>query len=86
MNVLVEQPAIHHVGISTESQRHPDYVSPETYLHSCPPIVNKKQLHRMYPECFNGIGKFKNYEYHINIKLEENAKPVTQKDCLSYNK
>ena len=28
----------------------------------------------MYPECFNGIGKFKDYKYHISI--EENAKPV----------
>ena len=29
----------------------------------------------MYPECFYGIGKFKDYEYHIT--LEDNAKPVT---------
>ena len=28
----------------------------------------------MYPECFYGIGKFKDYEYHIT--LEDNAKPV----------
>ena len=28
----------------------------------------------MYHERFNGIGKFKNYEYHI--KLDDNAKPV----------
>ena len=27
----------------------------------------------MYPECFYGIGKFKDYEYHIT--LEKNAKP-----------
>ena len=28
----------------------------------------------MCPECFNDIGKFKDYKYHISI--EENAKPV----------
>ena len=28
----------------------------------------------MYPECFFGIGKFKDYEHHIT--LEDNAKPV----------
>ena len=29
----------------------------------------------MYPECFKGIGKLKNDEY--DIKLDDNAKPVT---------
>ena len=29
----------------------------------------------MYPECFYGIGKFNNYEYHIT--LEDNVKPIT---------
>ena len=28
----------------------------------------------MYPECFNGIGKFKDYEY--KIKFEDNVKPI----------
>ena len=28
----------------------------------------------MYPECFYGISKFKDYEYHIT--LEDNGKPV----------
>ena len=60
--------------MSIETQKHPHYVPAETYLHTCPPIVDKEQLHKMYPECYNGIGKFKNYEYCI--KLEENAKPI----------
>ena len=30
----------------------------------------------MYPECFTGIGTFKNYMYHI--ELYKNAKPVVQ--------
>ena len=29
----------------------------------------------MYPECFYGIGRFKDYEYHFTI--EDNAKPVS---------
>ena len=28
----------------------------------------------MYPECFTGIGKFKDFEYHINV--DKNVKPV----------
>ena len=40
MDVLVEQPAIHGVGNSTETHRHWDYVSPDTDLHSCPPIFS----------------------------------------------
>ena len=36
--------------------------------------MSKEQLKNMYPECFDGIGKFKDYKYHISI--EENAKPV----------
>ena len=28
----------------------------------------------MYPECFTGIGTFKNYKYHI--ELDKNANPV----------
>ena len=38
----------------------------------------------MYPECFTGIGKFKDFEYHINV--DKNVKPVvhaTQKIALS---
>ena len=30
----------------------------------------------MYPECFKGIGTFKNYKYHI--ELNKNDKPVIQ--------
>ena len=36
--------------------------------------MSKEQLKNMYPECFDGIGKYKDYKYHISI--EENAKPV----------
>ena len=39
-----------------------------------PPILNKEQLRHMYPKCFYGIGKFKEYDYHIT--LEDNSKPV----------
>ena len=36
--------------------------------------MSKEQLETMYSECFDGIGKFKDYKYHVSI--EENAKPV----------
>ena len=74
MDTLAEQPTIHSIGLSPETKRLPDYLSSDTDLHSGPPILNKKQLHRMYPECFSGISKCESYEKHI--KLEDNAKQV----------
>ena len=74
MDALAEQPTIHDVGLFPVTQRHLDYVLPETDLYSCPPIFNRKQVHSMYPECFNGIGNLKNYKYHIT--LEDYAKPL----------
>ena len=49
-------------GVETSSsviQNHLDYIPPETDLQKCPPIMSKEQLENMYPECFDGIGKFK---------------------------
>ena len=48
--------------------------------HMCEMTNNEK----MYPECFTGIGKFKNFEYHINV--DKNVKLVVhtpQKIALS---
>ena len=61
-------------GVEMSSQNHPDNIPPETDLHKCPPIMNKEQLKTMYPECLNGIGKFKDYRNHISV--EEKAKPL----------
>ena len=36
MDALTEQSTIHDVGVSPEKQRHPDYVSSQTDLHSHP--------------------------------------------------
>ena len=58
---------------SQEIQNHPDYIPPENQS-SQMPTDHKEQLKTMYPGCFDGIGKFKDYKYHISI--EENAKPV----------
>ena len=49
-------------------QNHPDYIQPETYLQAYPPIMNKEQIWNMYPRCFNGIDKFKVFEYHITLE------------------
>ena len=71
----LDQLAIHEIQTSHEDiKAHPDYISVETDYPSQPPILNKEQLRLMYLECFYGIGKFKDYEYHIT--LEDNAKPV----------
>ena len=59
---------------SPEIQNYPDNIPPATDLHKCLPITSKEQLKTMYPEYFDGIGKYKDYKYHIST--EENAKPV----------
>ena len=33
----------------------------------------------MYPECFSGVGKFKNFGHHINI--DKNVRPVVHAPC-----
>ena len=61
-------------GVETSSsviQNHADYIPPETDIHKYPPITSKEQLKNMYRECVEGIGKFKDYIYHISI--EENT-------------
>ena len=39
-----------------------------------PPISSKGELKEMYPDCFSGIGAFKNYRYHK--KPDPKVKPV----------
>ena len=46
-----------------------NYIQPDSELHTRPPIRNKEALKEMYPECFTGIGKFKDFEYHINVDM-----------------
>ena len=76
MNDCQDHTAVHGVERSSPViQNHPDYIPLKTDLHKCPLIMSKEQLEYMYPKCFDGIGTFKDYKYHISI--EENAKPVT---------
>ena len=75
MDDCQEHTAVH--GIEKSSpviQNLLNYVPLETDLHKCPLIMSKEQLKNMSPECFDGIGKFRDYKYHNSI--EENAKPV----------
>ena len=52
----------------------PNYIHPESTMKSRPSINSREQLRVMYPECFTGIGTFRNYKYHI--ELDKNVKPV----------
>ena len=54
--------------------RGPRYIHPESDLHSRPTINSKADLKEMYPECFGGVGMFKNFEYEI--KVDPKVKPV----------
>ena len=50
------------------------YIHPESDLHSRPTINSKADLKEMYPECFGGVGMFKDFEYEINV--DPKGKPV----------
>ena len=67
-----------HTDVNTVSveQQGNDYIRPNVDLGTRPQIRSKEQLKRMYPECFDGIGEFKNYEYHI--ELDPKFKPRIQ--------
>ena len=52
------------------------YIRPNADLETRPQIRSKEQLKCMYPECFDGIGEFKNFEYHI--ELDPKFKPRIQ--------
>ena len=52
----------------------PKYIHPDTEIRTRHPISSKGELKEMYPECFSGIGTFKNYRYHI--ELNPKVKPV----------
>ena len=52
----------------------PKYIHPDSDIRTRPPISSKEELKEMYPECFSGIGTFKNYSYHI--ELDPKVKPV----------
>ena len=44
-----------------------DYIRPNADLETRPQIRTKELLKRMYPECFDSTGEFKNFEYHIEL-------------------
>ena len=58
-----------HTGVNTVcvEQQGNDYIRPNADLETRPQIRSKTQLKHMYPECFDGIGEFKNFEYHMEI-------------------
>ena len=61
-----------------------NYIQPDSELHTRPPIRNKEALKETYLECFTGIGKFNDFQYHINE--DKNVKLVVhapQKIALS---
>ena len=44
-----------------------DYIRPNADLEMKPQIRSKEQLEYMYSECLDGIGEFKDFEYHIEL-------------------
>ena len=67
-------------------EKGPMYVHPDGDFSCRPPISSREQLREMYPECFWGIGTFKNYKYHIEI--DKSVKLVVhgvKENSLSFN-
>ena len=52
----------------------PKYIHPDSDISTRPTICSKDELKEMYPECFSGVGTFKNYRYHTELDLK--VKPV----------
>ena len=44
-----------------------DYIRPNADLETRPQVRSKEQLKCMYPECFEGVGEFENFEYYIEL-------------------
>ena len=55
------------INIVAMQQHGDDYIRPNAYLETRSQIRSKEQLKCMYPEYFDGIGEFKNFEYHIEL-------------------
>ena len=61
--------------VSVEQQGN-NYIRPNADPETRPQIRSKEQLKCMYPEFFDGMGKLKNFEYHI--ELDPKFKPRIQ--------
>ena len=64
------------VNIGSMGQHGDDYIRPNADLETRPQIISKEQLKCMHPEGFDGIGEFKDFEYHI--ELDPKFKPRIQ--------
>ena len=64
------------MNINTVSmeQHGDDYIRPNADLETRPQNRSKEQLKHMYPEHFDGIGEFKNFEYHIELDPKFNQR------------
>ena len=58
----------------SENGKDEQYIPSDTPLNKRARITEKADLLKMYPECFHGVGCFKNFEYHISI--DPSVKPV----------
>ena len=58
-----------HTDVNTVcvEQQGNDYIRLNADLETRPQIRSKEQLKHMYPECLDGIGEFKYFEYHAEL-------------------
>ena len=68
--------------MSVEQDRD-DYIRPNADLEIRPQIQSKEQLKCMYSECLDGIGEFKDFEYHIELDPNKSRVQTPHKVILS---
>ena len=59
---------IHEMETQENASSYKKYIHPESDPHHGLSIRGKAKLKEMYPECFSGVSKFKDFEYNINIE------------------
>ena len=74
MDVTEEWVDMENIDSKNLNVQSPKYIHPDSDIRTRPPIRSKGELKEMYPECFSGIGTFKNYRYLI--ELDPKVKPV----------
>ena len=60
-----------------------DYIRPNADLEMKPQVRSEQQLKYMYSECLDGIGEFRDFEYHSEFDPNKPRMQTTHKVVLS---
>ena len=60
-----------------------DCIRPNAYLEIKPQVRSQEQPKCMYSECLDGIGKFRDFEYHIELDPSKAKIQIPHKVVMS---